>query len=112
MKFSTLIPLAALLSVSAAEFPDKDLSQCLRMCLTMGAQVAGCASYVDTSCTCPSDAFRNTVGTCLKDSCTQKDIDSKLLIVYFLRDFLSSMLIYSSAAAASLHKQVCGTNPQ
>ncbi|KAJ5684538.1 uncharacterized protein N7477_000883 [Penicillium maclennaniae] len=92
MKLSTLIPLAALLSVSAAaaEFPDVDLSRCLRMCLTMGAWVADCGSYVNTSCTCTSDAFRNTVGECLKDSCTQEDIDT----------------------AASLHKQVCGTSPQ
>ncbi|OQD77476.1 hypothetical protein PENDEC_c002G04139 [Penicillium decumbens] len=88
MKLSMLLPLTALLSFAAADFPDEDLSQCLIKCLSMGAGVAGCSSYVDTACTCHTEAFKDTVGTCLKKSCIQEDIDT----------------------AAQLHKRVCGAD--
>lgn len=47
------------------------------MCLSIGAEVAGCSSYVDTRCTCHSNAFKDAVGECLKESCIQEDIDGK-----------------------------------
>ncbi|KAJ5212416.1 uncharacterized protein N7498_004062 [Penicillium cinerascens] len=86
MKLSTLAPLAALLSFAVADFPDEDISECLIMCLSIGAGVAGCASYVDTRCTCHSIAFKDAVGKCLQKSCIKEDIDT----------------------AAKLHQKVCG----
>lgn len=40
--------------------------------------VAGCVSYVDTKCTCPSTAFKNTVEKCLTAACTEEDIEGKI----------------------------------
>lgn len=49
---------------------------------------------------------------CLKDICTQDDIDSKIFPLFSLGYLLFMMLTPSSAGAASLHKQVCGTDPK
>lgn len=43
-------------------------------CLSEGAVVAGCLSYIDTKCTCVSPAFKDAVMTCLTDACTKDDL--------------------------------------
>jgi hypothetical protein len=42
--------------------------------MSEAAVVAGCASSVDTDCTCPSTAFKDALGSCLQCACTEDDI--------------------------------------
>ncbi|KAJ6028082.1 hypothetical protein N7540_003658 [Penicillium herquei] len=90
MKLSIFVPLATFLAFFAvAETTDDSPSRCLNQCLNEAAAVAGCASQWDTACTCPSPAFKDTLGYCLKAACTDADV----------------------AAAGSLHEERCGTKP-
>ncbi|KAJ5990621.1 hypothetical protein N7499_011169 [Penicillium canescens] len=91
MKLTIFLPLAAFLSWAIAETtdPTDDASPCLLRCMSEAADVAGCASSVDTECTCPSAAFKDALGSCLQHSCTEDDI----------------------TAAGELHKERCGTTP-
>ncbi|KAJ5287174.1 hypothetical protein N7478_002860 [Penicillium angulare] len=94
MKLSIYVPLATFLAFFAAaeptEAPDSlSPSQCLNQCLTEAAIVSGCISQYDSDCTCPSNAFRNALSTCLNDACTEADI----------------------ADAKQLHVERCGTEP-
>lgn len=43
-------------------------------CLSEAAVVAGCISSIDFECTCPSEAFKDTLGKCLEVSCTPDDL--------------------------------------
>ncbi|KAG0153378.1 hypothetical protein PDIDSM_5231 [Penicillium digitatum] len=58
-------------------------------CINEASAVAGCVSSVDYKCTCPSPAFKDTLGTCLKVSCTPDDV----------------------TVAGELHKARCGGSP-
>ncbi|GLI79965.1 hypothetical protein PoHVEF18_008313 [Penicillium ochrochloron] len=91
MKLSIFLPLAAFLSMTAAEIAiiNDGASPCLNRCLTEAAVVAGCISQYDTACTCTSPAFRDTVQVCLKDACTAEDAEEAL----------------------ELHEERCGTPP-
>ncbi|OQD90439.1 hypothetical protein PENANT_c001G01115 [Penicillium antarcticum] len=91
MKLTIFFPLAAFLSWAVAETTDAidDASPCLLRCMSEAATVAGCASSVDSDCTCPSVAFKDTLGACLKAACTPDDI----------------------TVAGELHKERCGTEP-
>jgi hypothetical protein len=42
--------------------------------MSEAAVVAGCASSLDTDCTCPSAAFKDALGSCLQYACTEDDI--------------------------------------
>ncbi|KAJ5618075.1 hypothetical protein N7537_003189 [Penicillium hordei] len=88
MKLTIFFPLAAFLSLTIAG-PSDDASPCLNRCLSEASVVAGCVSSVDYECTCPSEAFKDALGTCLKDSCTSDDL----------------------TAAGELHKERCGGDP-
>ncbi|KAJ5206652.1 hypothetical protein N7491_002733 [Penicillium cf. griseofulvum] len=89
MKLTIFFPLAAFLSWTVAESLT-DASPCLNRCLTDAADVAGCISQFDFECTCPSPAFKETLGTCLEISCTPEDL----------------------TVAGQLHKERCGSAPQ
>ncbi|KAF4768405.1 hypothetical protein N7455_000132 [Penicillium solitum] len=88
MKLTIFFPLAAFLSLTVAD-PSVDASPCLNRCLSEAAVVAGCISTVDYKCTCPSKAFKDTLGKCLEVSCTPDDL----------------------TAAGELHKERCGEDP-
>ncbi|KAJ5920103.1 hypothetical protein N7516_010961 [Penicillium verrucosum] len=95
MRLTIFFPLAAFLSLTVAE-SSGDASPCLvrcpylsTRCLRESAAVAGCISSIDYKCTCPSKAFKDTLGTCLQVSCSPDD-----LIV-----------------AGELHKERCGEEP-
>ncbi|KAJ5084086.1 hypothetical protein NUU61_008665 [Penicillium alfredii] len=91
MKLSLVFPLTSLLSLTVAgSLTTDEVSPCLTHCLTEGAAVAGCTSYLDLKCTCPSPAFKDALGVCLKDVCEKKDLE----------------------AAKQLHVKRCGTAPQ
>ncbi|KAJ5921192.1 hypothetical protein N7466_009518 [Penicillium verhagenii] len=79
MKLSIFVPLATFLAFFAvAEKTDETASLCLNQCLNEAALVAGCTSQWDHDCTCPSKAFKDTLGTCVTDICTSADLeDSK-----------------------------------
>ncbi|KAJ5716310.1 hypothetical protein N7493_008221 [Penicillium malachiteum] len=88
MKLSIFVPLATFLAFFAvAENTETTPSPCLNRCLNEAAGVAGCLSQWDTDCTCPSQAFKDTISTCLKDACTDADL----------------------ADAEALHEERCGT---
>ncbi|KAF7718929.1 Uncharacterized protein PECH_006270 [Penicillium ucsense] len=91
MRLSVFVPLAAFLTMTAAEmsYQTTQVSNCLNRCLNEGAIVAGCLSQWDTDCTCTSPAFRDALQKCLTDSCTADDI----------------------TAAGEVHKERCGTTP-
>ncbi|KAJ5438054.1 uncharacterized protein N7458_009052 [Penicillium daleae] len=91
MKLSIFLPLAAFLTLTAAEPSNinDDISPCLTRCLTEAAVVAGCISQYDSVCTCPSPAFRDAMKMCLDYSCTAED----------------------ATMAQELHKERCGTPP-
>ncbi|KAJ5591534.1 uncharacterized protein N7459_001903 [Penicillium hispanicum] len=105
MKLSIFVPLTVFLSFTVAEstlpesLDDVDPSPCLvrtwctcyphNQCLSEGALVAGCASSVDYDCTCPSEAFKDAMQTCLEAACTDDD----------------------KKDAGELHKERCGTDP-
>lgn len=99
MKLSIFLPLAAFLSMTAAEITitNENFSPCLvdasqpisprtrhvlnilqNQCLSEGAAVAGCASQFDTDCTCTSPAFKDTVKMCLEYACTAEDAERKI----------------------------------
>ncbi|QQK39535.1 Extracellular membrane protein, CFEM domain [Penicillium digitatum] len=88
MKLTIFFPLAAFLSWTVAD-PLDDASPCLIRCINEASAVAGCVSSVDYKCTCPSPAFKDTLGTCLKVSCTPDDV----------------------TVAGELHKARCGGSP-
>ncbi|OKP10810.1 hypothetical protein PENSUB_3630 [Penicillium subrubescens] len=75
MKLSIFLPLAAFLSMTAAEIAIINDGN---RCLTEAAAVAGCISQYDTACTCTSPAFRDTVQVCLKDACTAEDAEGMI----------------------------------
>ncbi|KAJ6110087.1 hypothetical protein N7486_002322 [Penicillium sp. IBT 16267x] len=76
MKLSIFVPLSTFLAFFAiAEKTDDTPSFCLNMCLNEAALVAGCTSQYDHTCTCPSKAFMDTLGTCLTDACTDADLE-------------------------------------
>ncbi|KAJ5151249.1 uncharacterized protein N7482_010501 [Penicillium canariense] len=89
MKLSIFLPLAAFLTMSAAEIgiTNECISPCLNHCLNESAMVAGCISQYDTDCTCPSVAFKDNMQMCLKIDCTPEDAEKAL----------------------DLHKERCGT---
>ncbi|KAJ5369115.1 uncharacterized protein N7496_008875 [Penicillium cataractarum] len=91
MKLSIFLPLAAFLTMTAAEVAhiNDDWSPCLNRCLSEGSAVAGCISQYDTACTCTSPAFRDAVQMCLELACTADD----------------------AAMALELHEERCGTPP-
>ncbi|KAJ5187816.1 hypothetical protein N7449_010810 [Penicillium cf. viridicatum] len=88
MKLTIFFPLAAFLSLTIAD-PLDDASPCLNRCLNEASAVAGCISSIDYKCTCPSKAFKDTLGTCLEVSCTPDDL----------------------TVAGELHKERCGEDP-
>jgi hypothetical protein len=84
--------------------------------MSEAASVAGCASSVDSDCTCPSTAFKDTLGSCLKFACTPDDItgmSTSALLAWMLHTrVLRLILIFSSSlVAGELHKERCGTAP-
>ncbi|KAJ5374270.1 hypothetical protein N7517_006276 [Penicillium concentricum] len=88
MKLTIFFPLAAFLTWTVADCLDEP-SACLTKCINEAAGVAGC-SATDYVCTCPSTAFKDTLGACMKASCTAEDI----------------------TAAGELHKERCGSAPE
>ncbi|KAJ5888640.1 hypothetical protein N7495_008681 [Penicillium taxi] len=80
MKLSIFVPLAAFLAFTVAELNEVDPSPCLNRCLTEAAAVAGCISQYDTKCTCPSAAFKDTLGDCINTSCTPADLQDALTL--------------------------------
>ncbi|OQE39015.1 hypothetical protein PENCOP_c007G03896 [Penicillium coprophilum] len=89
MKLTIFFPLAAFLTWAVADCLE-DPSPCLVKCLDNAADVAGCSSSSDYECTCPSTAFKETLGTCMKTNCTPEDV----------------------TAAGELHKERCGSAPE
>ncbi|CEJ61160.1 hypothetical protein PMG11_09700 [Penicillium brasilianum] len=80
MKLSIFLPLAAFLTLTAADVAhtNDNISSCLNQCLNEGSAVAGCLSQYDTDCTCTSPAFRDTVQMCLTLACTADDAASMI----------------------------------
>ncbi|OQE14839.1 hypothetical protein PENFLA_c035G10061 [Penicillium flavigenum] len=85
MKLTIFFPLAAFLSLTIAD-PLDDASPVLIRCINEATAVSGCISSVDSECTCPSQAFKDTLGACL-DACGSPE------------DF---------EVAGELHKERCG----
>jgi hypothetical protein len=44
-------------------------------CINEASAVAGCISSVDYKCTCPSPAFKDTLGACLDASGSPEDFE-------------------------------------
>lgn len=102
MRFSALLPLAALLSTAASQDPNNpdNMSPCLvcsprydptqerleeynanivnqLVCNEQAATAAGCVTYLDTDCTCPKQAFVDMLKRCLAAACTPEDEGSR-----------------------------------
>ncbi|KZO97357.1 hypothetical protein CALVIDRAFT_86289 [Calocera viscosa TUFC12733] len=51
------------------------LPSCVLDCLSSGATAAGCSSYTDVTCVCPSSTFQTTALACLQQSCSAANVD-------------------------------------
>ncbi|KAI9460346.1 hypothetical protein F5148DRAFT_1217017 [Russula earlei] len=75
---STLCLIFSTISLSVFQvFPQTPVPPppCVQTCSQTAAQTAGC-SATDVSCICSSDAFANSVTSCLVDQCTTADAEA------------------------------------
>lgn len=92
-------------------------------CINEAAAVSGCSS-VDYKCTCPSTAFKDTLGACLDACGSPEDFEGIFSspippLLLFTFQFISRRigivwrlgLIGFRLVAGELHKERCGDSP-